>query len=117
MLKEIRKNTRFETIGRVSAQSLCLFPGIILNISLEGCRVRFPAIVNPDIDKDYELTVSFSEKDAPDGLILLGHIKWLETTEESTEIGVNFLHSPSSKPFADFINKLQLEDQESVCLT
>jgi hypothetical protein len=115
MVKNFRKNARFGKIGRITAHSICVFQGIILDISLEGCRVRFPAVLNPDPEKDYEIVLNFLERTAPESLVLLGHIQWIESDADSTEIGFKLYHSPDSKKLASYIEKLTQEQQESLC--
>ncbi|HZK19972.1 MAG TPA: PilZ domain-containing protein [Treponemataceae bacterium] len=115
MPKKFRKDTRYEKYGRIAAQSICVFQGVILDISLKGCRVRFPALLSPDTETDYELVLSFSERDAPDSLILLAHIQWVEKGTDSTEIGFCFFHSPDTKKLASFIEQLSFDYEETLC--
>jgi len=115
MVKDFRKNVRFEKVGRITAESICVFQGIIQDISLQGCRVRFPAVINPDPEKDYEIVLNFLERTAPESLILLARIQWFEAYADSTEIGFYFQHSPDSKKLTSYIEKLCKEEQECLC--
>ena len=43
--EENRKNHRYPEIGRVIAPELCALPGILDNISFDGCKIHFPVSV------------------------------------------------------------------------
>ena len=55
---EKRKHSRIEEIGKVESHNLCLFPGVLVDVSKVGCRVRFPDTFEVDVDIDYELKIS-----------------------------------------------------------
>ena len=42
MIVDKRKHSRITEIGKVESQDLCLFPGVLVDVSKVGCRVRFP---------------------------------------------------------------------------
>jgi hypothetical protein len=104
-----RKLPRFADFGRVSAPGLCIFPGVLDNISLEGCRVRFPAEVKPDSDSDYTVQILPSRKMSGGPLTLICHPMWKTVKGGTTCIGFMILRSPDTVRLADYIDDLDRE--------
>lgn len=101
-----RKGERFQEIGRVQCNELCVFPGIVSDISISGCKVRFPAILSVDTDEDYELSLSFTRIIKSSAIILIGRPVWFNLDSDSTEIGFKFLHSPGTRQLSELISTL-----------
>lgn len=106
MFVEKRKNKRFYQMGRVYCTDVCVFPGVLLDISLEGCRVRFPAHVDIDMDLDYEMSIGFLEKTETCMVVLIAQPCWMNAPKGVAEIGFKFLHSPGTKKLESYINRL-----------
>ncbi len=104
MFEEKRRHPRFNVTGRVDAADLCIFPGILLDLSLGGCRVRFPIQVTVNPDEEYQLKLKFSCDCISKSLTLLGRPAYVKTSD-STEIGFQFLRSPDSPGLKDFIEE------------
>jgi hypothetical protein len=107
-----RKAVRFPDIGRVIAPELCALPGVLDNISREGCKVHFPIPVVVDLDNDYELRIQTAHKIPDNQLVLLGHPQWVKEDRKMTEIGFKILPSPDYARFSEYIDKL-CRDRES----
>ena len=101
-----RKTHRFREAGKVSIPELCIFPGLLIDISSSGCCIRFPAVVEPDMDSDYEASFVLSSKSPQHPIVLIVQPKWKKTADSATEIGFEFLHSPGTKNLAQYIQEL-----------
>jgi len=93
---EKRNSPRFELIGRVDAPELCIFPGTLLDISLSGCKIKFPMQITVDMDAEYELKILFSQDTSTKEMILIGQPVYLKG-DSATEIGLKLLRSPGSR--------------------
>jgi hypothetical protein len=108
-----RKLPRFADCGRVDAPDISLLPGVLEDISLHGCRVRFPLSVKIDIDNDYELKIRPSRKRNAGVFILLCHPQWIQEANGYTEIGFEVLRSPDTARLNAYIKILDEEDSDT----
>lgn len=99
-----RSAQRFDDFGKVEAPSICVFPGILADISLTGCRIRFPAHIDVDMDIDYELKITLTRKSLASFIILIAHPQWVQPESDTTEIGFSLLHSPGTKQLAQYVS-------------
>ena len=113
MIVDKRKHNRITEIGKVESQDLCIFPGVLVDVSKVGCRVRFPTSFLVDTDLDYELKLSPVRHDFVDPLFITVKPVWQNASTDSTEVGFLILNSPSSKLFDAYIEKL-IEEKESI---
>lgn len=112
MSLEHRKDERFEDIGRVDAQNLCVFPGVLVDISMLGCRIRFPAVLDVDMEADFELKITPARKYSLQNIQLIGHPQWVKKEDESTEVGFKLLRSPGTRMLGTYVQKLALAEAE-----
>lgn len=112
MQVEQRRNARFADIGRVEAPEICVFPGILVDISRTGFRVRFSAVVELDMDAEYEFKVKLTRKNFIQEFILIGSPRWIKHTHDSTEAGFYMLHSPKMHQFMQYIQTLENAEAE-----
>jgi len=112
MLKEQRKDERFVDIGRVDAPDLCVFPGVLEDISLLGGKIRFPVILDVNMEMDVDLIFSPSQKESNSPIHLIGKPMWVQKEESETQIGFKFLRSPGTNLLTSYIEKLVLENSE-----
>lgn len=101
-----RKTHRFREAGKVSVPELCIFPGLLIDISSSGCCIRFPAVIEPDMDSDYEASFFLSSKSPQHPVVLIVQPKWKKPADSATEIGFEFLHSPGTKNLTQYIQDL-----------
>lgn len=113
MIIDKRKHNRIAEIGKVESQDLCLFPGVLVDVSKVGCRVRFPSSFLVDTDMDYELKLSPVRQDFVDPLFITVKPVWQSSSLDSTEIGFSIINSQSGKLFESYIEKL-IEEQQSI---
>ena len=109
---EQRKDERYEDIGRVEAPELCVFPGKLEDISMFGCKIRFPAIIELEADLEVDLKLTPTRKDTFQNITLIGHQMWCHRDNDSTVIGFRFLRSPGSRSLVKYIEKLALAAAE-----
>ncbi len=120
MFTEQRKDERIIDVGRVEAPELCVFPGILEDISMFGSKIRFPAPVDVELNMDVDLTISPSGNTSQP-LKIIAHPKWVKKEGNSTEIGFKFLRSPGTRLLNAYIEKLALanaefeEEEELLC--
>ena len=111
MIVDKRKDSRISEIGKVESQDLCLFPGVLVDVSKNGCRVRFPTSFLVDTELEYELKLSSVRQDFVDPLFFTVKPIWQKSSTDSTEVGFSILNSQNSKMFNAFIEKLLDEKQ------
>ena len=112
MKTEKRKNQRFEDMGKVEALDLCPFPGVFVDVSKVGCRVRFPTSFLANTDFEYEMKISPVRFNCYESFLIIVRPIWQKNTEDSTEIGFNVLHSPDFRKFDNYVEKLIEEKKE-----
>ena len=112
MVSDQRKDERFEDVGRVEAPELCVFPGILEDISMLGGKVRFPLNFDVDMDQDINLTISLTSRDMSQPLQLIAHPQWFQKDANATKIGFKFLRSPGTHLLNSYIEKLALANAE-----
>lgn len=121
---ENRKFTRYDDVARVEAPEICIFPGVLLDVSKKGCKIRFPVPVQPDMDRDYELKLTPTRKSKFQSFVLIGHPMWNCEDTSYSELGFEILHSPGIRLFNEYLNDLaetenefneELEITESLC--
>ena len=120
MFTDQRKDERIIDVGRVEAPELCVFPGILEDISMFGSKIRFPAPVDVELNMDVDLTISPSGNTSQP-LKIIAQPKWVKKEGNSTEIGFKFLRSPGTRLLNAYIEKLALanaefeEEEELLC--
>ncbi len=112
MSREQRRNARFDDCGYVEVKGLSTLPGILNDISLKGCKVRFPIPVHVDMENDYELRIKVMNQDEMTSLFLISHPQWVKTVDGQTEVGFTFLRSPGTLALEDYIKHLDLDMQD-----
>lgn len=123
MQEKERLSQRFEDLGRFLAPDLCALPGVLVNISREGCKIRYQYPVTLDEENDYEAKITFARA-ASGSFNLLCHPQWVRTEGNNTEIGFKILPSTDYTKLASYINQLQedssydildIQTSDSVC--
>ena len=112
MNSEHRKDERFDDIGKVEAPNLCVFPGILEDISALGGKIRFPISLDVELDMDINLAISPNASNFSKVLHLIAHPKWIKNHENETLIGFKFLRSPGTHLLNSYIEKLALANAE-----
>lgn len=85
-----------------------MFPGALDDISISGCKVRFPNMVDVDLDNDYSLNIRLGTfEGAP--LRLICHPKWVKSLHGQTEVGFVFLHSPDTRRLESYIASKEMD--------
>ena len=107
-MKDERKDARFEEIGRVEAPELCALSGVLVDISLSGCRVHFPLPVEIDIaeEKEYTLKIYPSRATSEDGIELLCLPCWECSESGEASVGFKIIHSPDTPQLEAYIRSL-----------
>ena len=111
---ENRQHERYSEIGRVSVSELCSLPGILIDISVAGCKIRLPFIISVDMDKEYEVFITLSRVPEEAPLHLLCKPRWVQDYEESTEIGFMNIYSPDNNRLKEFIEHIKDLDTDKL---
>ena len=106
----MRKSPRYSEIGRVDAPTLCALPGVLDNISAEGCKIHFPFTLTVDLENDYDIKLTPANC-APKVFQLVGHPQWVKETKNTTEIGFSILPSHNSRELVAYVNELEKNAQ------
>lgn len=113
MTKIQRKSDRFNDFGRVESSALSQLPGVLDDISIHGCKVRFPISLTVDMDADYTLKIRPSRKTELIPFVLICHPQWVKEIDGSTVIGFAFLRSPDTARLQSYIRQLVDDKTES----
>ena len=106
MDSENRKNERFDNMGRVECSALCPLPGVLDDISMDGCRVHFPVPFEVDMENDYELKVKLTVMGTVNMLVLIAHPQWVTQEDSETSLGFKLLRSPNTPELQRIIGDL-----------
>jgi len=107
MGEENRQNTRYSEIGRVNCPELCALPGVLDNISLEGCKIHFPVAVVVNLENEYMIKITLSRTPEDNPLQLMCKPMWVSENSGATEVGFSILYSPDDARLREFINYLE----------
>ncbi len=111
---ENRQHPRYKEIGRIIANELCALPGVLDDISLQGCQIHYSVPVIVDLETEYEVQISplHNEMSAP--LNLRCQPQWVKEHEGNTTIGLKILYSPDAARLSDFIEKLKQINSDDI---
>ena len=101
------RNHRYPEIGRVIAPELCALPGILDNISYDGCKIHFPVSVVVDLDTEYMIKIALTRSLEESPLQLMCKPMWVTEDKGVTQIGLQILYSPDDARLREFISYLQ----------
>ena len=104
---ENRQNTRYPELGRVFSNELCALPGILDDISLDGCRVHFPVPVVADLENEYKLKVQLSRASDESPLQLLCRPIWVNNNGGTSYLGFQIMYSPDDMRLRATIAELE----------
>lgn len=113
-MDENRQDIRYQEIGRVNAPEICVLPGILDNISSNGCKVHFPMSVTVDLENEYMIKISLSRSPEDGPLQLMCKPMWVSEVGSTTQIGFSILFSPDENRLHTFINYLQKISDEDI---
>ena len=105
-MEENRQSVRYPEIGRVICEELCALPGILDDISLEGCKIHFPVSFSVDLENEFMLKILFSRNPEGSPLQLMARPKWVREASGSTQMGMEILYSPDLNRLKEFISYL-----------
>lgn|SRR5574344_248042 len=111
MCAEARKDVRYTDIGRVDCAELCVLPGVLDDISLQGCKIHYDTSVSVNMDNDYEVHIRPS-RSVLEPIVLLCHPQWVRDIGSTTEIGFKVLRSPDTAKLTSYIEKLHAENDD-----
>lgn len=111
MCAKTRKAVRYEVLGRVESEELSVFPGTLIDISTEGCKIHYSNPVTVGLDNEYTVRIKFT--DQTETLTLICQPVWASEDSGATDIGMKFLHSPDTDTLQKYISMLHLDAQNA----
>ncbi len=111
MVLDNRKEQRYTDFARADVQELCTLPGILENISLTGCRVRFNLFFQVRKNTEYTIKIQPSRKTGLIPFTLIGTPVWVSQADGGTKIGFHILHSPGSAILRQYLNLLNAAEE------
>jgi hypothetical protein len=113
MHSEKRKQVRYDDVGRLDAPDVCTFPGMLLDISLGGCKGHFPCMLAVDEEGEHMLKILPMHKNSArtHSFALLGRPIWEKQEGSFTIVGFRFLHSPDLKRLTAYVEQLESDRQ------
>ena len=120
---ENRVGKRYEDFARIEAPELCVLPGVLVNISKTGCRVRFPIPVENKTNSIFELNIfPCCKKDLKPFCVSAKPI-WKDCEQTNSEFGFSFVNSMEKTKLKNYLevlkkSSLDLEDEllQELCL-
>lgn len=106
MEQEKRKHKRYADIGRVDAPDVCIFPGMLYDISQSGCRIVFPMQLNVDMEQEYDIKITPTAEKQIAPFLLRVRPVWLKQTDSNSEIAFSLLPGPAAKSLDLYIAHL-----------
>ncbi len=116
MKKELRKTERFNEIGKVECSELSALPGILEDISLSGCKVRFPVNLNISGENEYKMLFMLTDTRFSH-MELICHPRWIMKERTKTTVGFKILRSPDTPVLNSLIEILKDKIKNSSDIT
>ncbi len=112
MNKDTRHNERFDDIGKVEIPELCPLPGVLDNVSRDGCKIHYNVPVVVDLENEYEIKITFTDGIASKVFVLLCHPQWVKDENGCTEIGLKILPSQDYSRLGEYISVLGINSEK-----
>ena len=113
MEQENRLHTRYEEIGRITAPEICALPGILDDISLNGCKVHYSFPIVVDLENEYEVKIAPLHGNSTP-LNLICSPQWVNENGGSTFIGFKIHYSPDAHKLESFIKHLEKISRDDI---
>jgi len=111
---ENRQSTRYSELGRVFSTELCALPGILDDISIDGCRVHFPIPVVVELENEYKIKIQLSRAPDEAPLQLLCKPIWVNDNGGITNLGFQILYSPDDMRLRETIAELERISKQDI---
>ena len=111
---ENRQFPRYPELGRVFSPELCALPGILDDISIEGCRIHFPIPVVVELENEYKLKIQLSRTPDEPPLQLLCRPVWANDSGGITMLGFQILYSPDDLRLREVISELDRISKQDI---
>lgn len=107
MAEEKRQHPRYEEIGKVFSQEICALPGVLDDISLNGCKFHYSFPVVVDLESEYDVKISPLHQMDSSPLNLVCQPQWVNEIDGNTLLGMKILYSPDKKRLESFVETLE----------
>ncbi len=114
---EHRVGKRYEDFARIEAPGLCVLPGVLVNISKTGCRVRFPIPVESSKNSLCELNIQPCCKAGLKPFSVTAKQVWKDSEAPASELGFSFVNSMEPlklKSYLDVLSESSLDPEEEL---
>lgn len=112
-LKEKRNDGRYKDYARIDAPELCVLPGMLLDISKTGCRVKFPVPVEINEENECELNIQPSCRQGLKPFSLTVRPVWTEEAEDNNEAGFSIIGASDTRRLSSYLNVLHQASLDS----
>lgn len=104
-----RQSERFSDFARIVVPEICSLPGVLDDISREGCKVHFPLTLTIDMENDYAVVVTPSVSVGEKNFSLVCHPCWSKVDNGATSVGFQILPSRDYAQFLEYIDVISKE--------
>lgn len=111
--EEQRTVVRYEDFARINAPDICIFPGVLVDVSETGCRVRFPVSITLDYEMEYVLVVQPSCKQGLQPFNLTVKPVWLDNVHDASEAGFSIICSSDFRRMSRYLEVLERDSVDS----
>lgn len=112
MKEEFRKTKRISDFARATLEDVSTLSGYLEDVCKTGCKVRFPQSLDIDLDQEYTLSIIPAIRSGLREMNLTVQPKWVQASDNSTEIGLYVLPCPDIKIFDSYVTLLQQLEME-----
>lgn len=105
-LSEKRSGGRYKDYARIDAPDLCVLPAMLLDISKNGCRVKFPISVEINKEDECKLNIQPSCKQGLKPFSLTVKPVWTEETNGCNEAGFSIVGTSDFPRLSNYLNVL-----------
>jgi len=105
-MMEKRKNSRFNTIAKVTIKEFGKEEFQLKDLSITGCRIEYPLDVEILLDMRFSLKI-IPEKEAKiHTFSITAEARWIRVSSNSCEAGFMITASPKGKQFQNYVDYL-----------
>ena len=105
-LLEKRSGGRYKDFARIDAPELCVLPGMLLDISKTGCRVKFPVPVHINKEDECELNIQPSCRQGLKPFSLTVRPVWADQPEDNNEAGFSIVGTSDFRRLSNYLDVL-----------
>jgi hypothetical protein len=103
---EKRKNSRFQTVARVTLKEFDSGEFRLKDISVTGCRIEYPIDTEILLNTRFSLRITPEKEAKINSFSMTAESKWVRLCGDSCEAGFIITESPKGKQFQNYVDYL-----------